>query len=252
MCSQPWAEGETATKWHANSTLPWADSRHGYVWTILNVMEWQLLCTIIDRPLHRVEVKPLPRKTAQHVLAYLESKYLPRHGAPKVVITDNGLEFKNQLVEGYLQRIGVEVRHCTPQHPQSNGKIERFHKTLKQLLTKLDNGRGGEWGDCLGPALWAHRVRHHLLLVTHCKCALSFLWHSVVTRTGPQANVRLVGWRAQIQGRRAKIWRRVMMAPGNNVFSPQCYFLPRWTQDGPQSVRTFGDQTAVRLVNCLM
>ena len=114
--------------------------------------------SLIDHCTGWVEVKPLPRKTSQHVLAYLESEYLLRHGAPEVVITDNGLEFKNQLVEGYLQGIGVGVRHCTPQHPQSDRKIERFHKTFKQLLTKLANGRGGEWEDCLGPALWAHRV----------------------------------------------------------------------------------------------
>ena len=71
---------------------------------------------------------------------------------------DNGLEFKNHLVKGYLQKLGVEVWHCTPFHPQSNGKVERFHKTLKQILSRLVNARGGEWEECLVPALWAHRV----------------------------------------------------------------------------------------------
>lgn len=114
--------------------------------------------SLIDHCTGWVEVKPLPRKTAENVLRYLESEYLPRYGAPEVVIMDNGLEFKNHLVKGYLQKLGVDVRHCTPHHPQSNGKIERFHKTLKGMLAKLVNARGGEWEECLGPALWGHRV----------------------------------------------------------------------------------------------
>ena len=66
--------------------------------------------------------------------------------------------YKNELVCGYLQRLGVDVRHTTPYHPQTNGKIERFHRTLKNILRKLVNARSGEWEDCLGSALWAHRV----------------------------------------------------------------------------------------------
>ena len=73
-------------------------------------------------------------------------------------ITDRGLEFRNALVEGYLRDLGVDVRHTTPYHPQTNGKIERFHCTIKAILRKLVNARGSEWEDCLGPALWAHRV----------------------------------------------------------------------------------------------
>jgi len=32
----------------------------------------------------------------------------------------------------WLIRIGIEVRHIRPYHPQSNGKAERFHRTLRQ------------------------------------------------------------------------------------------------------------------------
>ena len=116
------------------------------------------LLTVIDHATGWVEARPLATKTAANVLHYLEADYIPRFGPPEVLITDRGLEFRNALVEGYLRHLGVDVRHTTPYHPQTNGKIERFHRTIKAILRKLVNARGGEWEDCLGPALWAHRV----------------------------------------------------------------------------------------------
>ena len=107
---------------------------------------------------HNQFAKPLTNKTAANVLHYLEAEYIPRYGPPEVLITDRGLEFRNELVKGYLAALGVDVRNTTPYHPQTNGKVERFHRTLKAILRKLVNARAGEWEDCLGPALWAHRV----------------------------------------------------------------------------------------------
>ena len=116
------------------------------------------LLTVIDHATGWVEAKPLTNKTAANVLHYLEAEYIPRYGPPEVLITDRGLEFRNELVKGYLAALGVDVRNTTPYHPQTNGKVERFHRTLKAILRKLVNARAGEWEDCLGPALWAHRV----------------------------------------------------------------------------------------------
>ena len=114
--------------------------------------------TVIDHCTGWAEAKPIPGKSAKYVLKYLEQEYVPRHGAPEVLICDNGKEFKNHLVVPYLQALGTDVRHANPYHPQSNSKVERFHKTLKALIRKLVNSKASQWENCLGPALWAHRV----------------------------------------------------------------------------------------------
>ena len=114
--------------------------------------------SIIDHCTGWTEVKPLKSKEAQHILRYLEQEYLPRMGPPEIVITDQGLEFQNFLIRNYLHGIGTEMRRSTAFHPETNGKIERFHRTLKGILRKLANARAAEWEDSLGPALWAHRV----------------------------------------------------------------------------------------------
>ena len=114
--------------------------------------------TIIDHCTGWIDVKPLRNKTAENVVQYLSYEYVPCYGPPEIVITDQGLEFKNREVEGYLESLGTDVRHSTPFHPQTNGKIERFHRTFKGILRAFINARPNEWEDHIGPTLWAHRV----------------------------------------------------------------------------------------------
>jgi len=64
------------------------------------------------------------------------------HGFPASLLTDNGAVFTGTyrkgkvLLESELDRLGVVFKHSTPYHPQTCGKVERFHQTLKRFLAK--------------------------------------------------------------------------------------------------------------------
>jgi transposase InsO family protein len=64
------------------------------------------------------------------------------HGAPAGLLTDNGAVFTGGprrgriRLETELERLGVVAKHSTPNHPQTCGKVERFHQTLKRYLAK--------------------------------------------------------------------------------------------------------------------
>lgn len=116
------------------------------------------ILTMIDHATGFVEAKPLPRKTAVLVADYVRNELVARYGVPSVCIMDNGGEFRNPLVSGYLKEAGVDVRHTAPYHPQSNGRLERQHRTLKDMLRKLVNARATEWEEHLGTALYALRT----------------------------------------------------------------------------------------------
>jgi len=79
-------------------------------------------------------------------------------GPPEICLFDNGKEFKNTLVVPYLEALGVDVRFITPGHPASNGRSERFNRTIKSIITKLVNAKAALWEECLGPALYAYRL----------------------------------------------------------------------------------------------
>jgi len=64
------------------------------------------------------------------------------HGLPASLLTDNGAVFTGSyrhgkvLLEYELERLGVEFKNSRPYHPQTCGKIERLHQTLKRYLAK--------------------------------------------------------------------------------------------------------------------
>jgi transposase InsO family protein len=62
------------------------------------------------------------------------------HGAPASLLTDNGAVFSatprggKVLLQIELERLGIEAKNSRPYHPQTCGKVERLHQTLKRYL----------------------------------------------------------------------------------------------------------------------
>ena len=75
---------------------------------------------------------PLKTKTAEEVSkAYLDHIYSNFGGSVKILM-DNGTEFNNKLFKEVVEKLGTEFSiHSPPYRPQSNGKIEGFHRFLK-------------------------------------------------------------------------------------------------------------------------
>ena len=69
-------------------------------------------------------------------------KTISLHGAPASLLSDNGAVFTASprrgkvLLQSELERLGIASKNSRPYHPQTCGKIERLHQTLKRYLTK--------------------------------------------------------------------------------------------------------------------
>ena len=90
---------------------------------------------------------PLKTKTAEEVAkAYLDHIYSLFGGSVKILM-DNWTEFKNKLFKEVIAKLGMEFSiHSPPYRPQSNGKIEGFHRFLKACIAKHIN-HGLEWDE---------------------------------------------------------------------------------------------------------
>jgi transposase InsO family protein len=66
-------------------------------------------------------------------------------GFPRIVQSDNGKEFVNELMSKVCDETHIDHRLITPYHPRANGLAERFVQTAKSSIYKLLQGREQDW-----------------------------------------------------------------------------------------------------------
>ena len=81
---------------------------------------------------------------------------------PQHILSDNGTEFKNSLMDQVLQQLGIDRIFSAPYHPKSNGKLEVFHKYLKPTLKKLFERDPANWDKYLNQVLASYRITPNL------------------------------------------------------------------------------------------
>ncbi|ORD96886.1 PO113 [Hepatospora eriocheir] len=80
-------------------------------------------------------IHPIIDKSSEEILIGLK-KFIKEVGKPNKILSDNGLEFKNNRVEGYLLAMQIEIKHGSPYTPTTQGVIERFNRTFKSKLRR--------------------------------------------------------------------------------------------------------------------
>jgi len=96
---------------------------------------FKYLLTVIDRFTRWPEAWPLENMSAHAVAQSLTVNWIARFGVPDIITTDQGRQFESELWRSLFSTFGIQHTRTSPYHPQSNGLVERFHRTLKSALT---------------------------------------------------------------------------------------------------------------------
>ena len=89
-------------------------------------------------------MRPLQRKKSKAVSEELEKIYR-EHGPPKILQCDNGGEFKGNT-RHVCKKIGIKIINSRAYHPQSQGKVERSHRTLREKIRyDILQEKGSNW-----------------------------------------------------------------------------------------------------------
>ena len=106
------------------------------------------------------EVFAVPDRTASTVAKCL-CELIWRHGVPRKIIHDRAPEFLSDLLQDTAELMRLKQLPTAGGHPQTDGLVERFNRTLKKMLCKLVEKRGKNWDMLLGPVLFAYCTTPH-------------------------------------------------------------------------------------------
>ena len=106
--------------------------------------EHQYVLTLVDYASSYPEAIPMTGITSTEVAEALVGIF-SRIGIPREIISDQGPQFKSELMSHFHTLLGVKPIFCTRYHPAANGRVERQHSILKDILRKLCQLKPREW-----------------------------------------------------------------------------------------------------------
>lgn len=120
------------------------------------------ILVITDAFTKYTELASICQKTADEVATALFERWIIRHAVPLMLVTDQGKEFCNQVVEEVCKLWGTDKRRTSPFHPETNAQAETYNRTIvKYMRAMLDNNRTTEWEELLPCLQLAYNCHVH-------------------------------------------------------------------------------------------
>ncbi|KAJ8873893.1 hypothetical protein PR048_024729 [Dryococelus australis] len=103
------------------------------------------ILTIIDHFSRYLVMKPLPDETAETVARTFVFDWIFKFGVPDSIITYQGTNYVSELMTQLCQLLRVKKLRTTPGHPQRNGRTERVHRMIANMISHYVSSRHDDW-----------------------------------------------------------------------------------------------------------
>ena len=104
------------------------------------------------------EVFAVADQTAHTVATLLVEHVISRQGVPAELLSDRGQNFLSALMSEVCNILGIHQVNTTAYHPQTDGLVERFHRTLTSMLAKTVEKNGRDWDRYILYLLFAYQT----------------------------------------------------------------------------------------------
>ena len=107
------------------------------------------------------EAYAIPNQESTTIAQVLVDEFFSRFGVPYELHSDQGRNFESSIFKECCRILGIRKTRTTPMHPESDGMVERFNRTLGQELAKRCKDEQENWDKHLPLLLLAYRSAEH-------------------------------------------------------------------------------------------
>ena len=104
-----------------------------------------------------IEAVPLSDQEANTITRAFVDTFICRYGTPLQLHSDRGTNFESNVFKNMCNFFQIDKTRTTSMRPQSNGNVERFHRTLAAMLTMYCEKNQSEWDIYLPQVMMAYR-----------------------------------------------------------------------------------------------
>jgi hypothetical protein len=83
------------------------------------------------------------------------------YGPPRYILTDNGSQFTAKFFLAVCRELGIDKVFTTAYHPQTNGQVERFNRTIVNSLRGYVAERQKDWDEYTAAITFGYNCRIH-------------------------------------------------------------------------------------------
>lgn len=103
---------------------------------------------------------PTPNQKARTVARHLWESFVVHYGFPEKLHSDQGADFESKTIKELCDLAGIHKVRTTPYHPRGN-PVERFNRTLLNMLGTLKTDEKQHWRDFVKPLVHAYNCTKH-------------------------------------------------------------------------------------------
>ncbi|CAC5369855.1 unnamed protein product [Mytilus coruscus] len=107
------------------------------------------------------EAYAIPDQESLTIARTIVNEFICRFGSPLQLHSDQGRSFEAKLFQDLCDLLKIDKTKSTSQHPQSNGSVERFNRTLLSMLTFYCQNDQRNWDEILPQVMMAYRSSVH-------------------------------------------------------------------------------------------
>jgi len=104
----------------------------------------------------------LQRITAMSVASAIIDAWVSAYGLPDRILSDRGLQFMSNFFIAVTITLGIETVRTTAYHPQTNGQVERYNRTMATQLRQYVADGPSRWDELLPEITMAYNSQPHL------------------------------------------------------------------------------------------